>query len=124
MDSRATRDSRDPPGPSYSNYPQDGYPSRYDAPVSARVPPVDDTQEVSPTARAVVNAFQAMGRRRGMTLEGSADEEWQLEKDREMEIQKARQKRIRDKVPGRKATGKARTGDIDGTRIHCSPICP
>lgn len=48
---------------------------------------------------------------RGMSRE---DEEYEREKEREIAIQKDRQKRIRDKVPGRKMTGKHRPGDIDG----------
>ncbi|OSD03299.1 hypothetical protein PYCCODRAFT_1444640 [Trametes coccinea BRFM310] len=40
-------------------------------------------------------------------------DEYEEQRRREMEVQKARQKRIREKVPGRRATGKARAGDID-----------
>lgn len=47
------------------------------------------------------------------------DEEYEKEKEREIAIQKDRQKRIRDKVPGRKATGKHRPGDIDGAPFSC-----
>ncbi|KAG5647569.1 hypothetical protein DXG03_008922 [Asterophora parasitica] len=39
--------------------------------------------------------------------------EYQTERQNEVEAEKARQQRIRDKVPGRRANGKARAGDID-----------
>lgn len=44
----------------------------------------------------------------------SDDYEYQQERQREIEAEKVRQQRIRDKVPGRRANGKARAGDIDG----------
>ncbi|KAI0361385.1 hypothetical protein OH77DRAFT_1417634 [Trametes cingulata] len=40
-------------------------------------------------------------------------DEYEEQRKREMEVQKARQMRIREKVPGRRATGKAKAGDID-----------
>ncbi|KAI0375224.1 hypothetical protein BV20DRAFT_1009421 [Pilatotrama ljubarskyi] len=40
-------------------------------------------------------------------------DEYEEQRRREMEVQKARQMRIREKVPGRRATGKAKAGDID-----------
>lgn len=127
MDSHATYESREASNAGSGSQP-DGYLTRYDTSESSykRQEVAGDASrlemsEVSPTSRAVVAAFQAFGRRRGTTLEGSADDEYQLAKEREMEIQKARQKRIRDKVPGRKATGKTRIGDIDGRLIFDSP---
>ncbi|KAI0830535.1 Sec8 exocyst complex component-specific domain-containing protein [Trametes gibbosa] len=42
-----------------------------------------------------------------------AMDEYEEQKRREIEVQKARQMRIREKVPGRRATGKAKAGDID-----------
>ncbi len=64
-----------------------------------------------------MSAFQSAGRRRAMT-NGSDDLEYQKEKRAEMEAEKARQQRIRDKVPGRRVNGKARAGDIDGVSLH------
>ncbi|KAI0778405.1 Sec8 exocyst complex component-specific domain-containing protein [Trametes elegans] len=40
-------------------------------------------------------------------------DEYEEQRRREIEVQKARQKRIKDKVPGRRTTGKAKAGDID-----------
>ncbi|KAI0673359.1 Sec8 exocyst complex component-specific domain-containing protein [Trametes maxima] len=40
-------------------------------------------------------------------------DEYEEQRRREIEVQKARQKKIREKVPGRRATGKAKAGDID-----------
>jgi exocyst complex component 4 len=45
---------------------------------------------------------------------GSDDFEYQREREMEVEADRARQQRIRDKVPGRRVNGKARAGDIDG----------
>lgn len=45
----------------------------------------------------------------------SDDVEYQAERQNALEAEKARQQRIRDKVPGRRTNGKARAGDIDGT---------
>ncbi|KAK0465001.1 exocyst complex component sec8 [Desarmillaria tabescens] len=75
--------------------------------------PTDDEQTPTPTSlSSVMSAFQSAGRRRAMT-NGSDDLEYQKEKRVEMEAEKARQQRIRDKVPGWKVNGKARAGDID-----------
>ncbi|KAK0506252.1 exocyst complex component sec8 [Armillaria luteobubalina] len=75
--------------------------------------PTDDEQTPTPTSlSSVMSAFQSAGRRRAMT-NGSDDLEYQKEKRAEMEAEKARQQRIRDKVPGRRVNGKARAGDID-----------
>ncbi|KAI0639631.1 Sec8 exocyst complex component-specific domain-containing protein [Trametes polyzona] len=40
-------------------------------------------------------------------------DEYEEQRRREIEVQKARQMRIREKVPGRRTTGKAKAGDID-----------
>ncbi|SJL05584.1 uncharacterized protein ARMOST_08941 [Armillaria ostoyae] len=75
--------------------------------------PTDDEQTPTPTSlSSVMSAFQSAGRRRAMT-NGSDDLEYQREKRAEMEAEKTRQQRIRDKVPGRRVNGKARAGDID-----------
>lgn len=46
---------------------------------------------------------------------GSIDTEWEQERERELLAEKSRQKRIKDRVPGRRMNGKAKAGDIDGT---------
>ncbi|KAI0756775.1 Sec8 exocyst complex component-specific domain-containing protein [Daedaleopsis nitida] len=48
-----------------------------------------------------------------MSNDDMMDAEYEEQKRREMEVQKARQKKIKEKVPGRRITGKARAGDID-----------
>ena len=45
---------------------------------------------------------------------GSDDVEYERARKQEIEDEKRRQQRIRERVPGRKATGRANTGDIDG----------
>ncbi|CAL1695106.1 unnamed protein product [Somion occarium] len=94
-------------GPSKSS-PSNGRPRPSRAPISPTSPGTEP--EMSPTSIAAIAAFQRAGRMRGMTLE---DEEYEREKEKEIAIQKDRQKRIRDKVPGRRTTGKHRPGDID-----------
>lgn len=44
----------------------------------------------------------------------SEDKEYEIERQNELQAEKARQQRIRDKAPGRRINGKARAGDIDG----------
>ncbi|KAL4069759.1 Sec8 exocyst complex component-specific domain-containing protein [Scleroderma yunnanense] len=66
----------------------------------------------SPALSAVVAALKDAGaRKRRMTNE--ADEDLERERRAEIERQKVRQERIRDRIPGRRATGKAKAGDID-----------
>ncbi|KAI0715379.1 Sec8 exocyst complex component-specific domain-containing protein [Earliella scabrosa] len=48
-----------------------------------------------------------------MSNDDFMDAEYEEQKRREIEVQKARQKRIKEKVPGRRTTGKAKAGDID-----------
>lgn len=76
--------------------------------------------DISPSGAAAIAAFQSvMAKRRGVTEEDLAQAEYEKEKEREMAIQMDRQRRIRDKVPGRKAT-KPRAGDIDGELLNTS----
>jgi exocyst complex component 4 len=61
-----------------------------------------------------MSAFQSAGsRRRAMTNE-SEDMDYEIERRNELQAEKVRQQRIRDKVPGRRINGKTRAGDIDG----------
>lgn len=70
--------------------------------------------ELSPGGAAALAMFQnAIARRRGMTEDDMYDAEYEREKAREAAIQRDRQRRIKEKVPGMKAT-KPRAGDIDG----------
>lgn len=88
-----------------------GRPRAAPSPIS----PMSPESDISPTSLAAIAAFQAFGRKRGMSNDSVMDAEYEREKAKEAEVQKARQQRLRDRVPGRKATRKAKAGDIDGT---------
>ncbi|KAG6855659.1 hypothetical protein H0H87_012345 [Tephrocybe sp. NHM501043] len=84
--------------------------------------PVTDEGDLStPTSLAsALSAFKSAGsRRRGMTSD-TDDLDFQTERQTEIEAERARQQRIRDKVPGRRTNGKAGAGDIDG--MCCVPF--
>jgi exocyst complex component 4 len=66
----------------------------------------------------VVSALTAAGARRRAMTNGSDDFEYQRERQAEIESEKIRQQRIRDKIPGRKPT-RPRAGDIDGMYMPC-----
>ncbi|KAK7064373.1 Sec8 exocyst complex component-specific domain-containing protein [Favolaschia claudopus] len=68
-----------------------------------------DEEPTSPVAlTSVMAAFQKPSRKR-------TEDDYQRERERreELEAERARQQRIRDKAPGRRVNGKARAGDID-----------
>lgn len=48
---------------------------------------------------------------------GSQDAEWERKRTLDQEAERQLQKRIKDRVPQRRAKGKAKAGDIDGMRI-------
>lgn len=96
------------PGTSTSNTP--GGP-RLPPPRSARGLTEDET--TSPTLASAISAFQFAGVRKRAMTNGSDDLNYERERQQEIEEDKARQKRIRDKMPGRQPTS-ARTGEIDG----------
>jgi len=48
---------------------------------------------------------------------GSEDAEWERQRVLEQEAERQLQKRIKDRVPQKRAKGKAKAGDIDGTCI-------
>ncbi|KAF9457349.1 Sec8 exocyst complex component-specific domain-containing protein [Collybia nuda] len=76
--------------------------------------PSDDGEQVTPTSLAsAMSAFKSAGSRRRAMTNGSEDMEYHIERQNEIEAEKARQQRIREKVPGRGINGKARAGDID-----------
>jgi len=50
---------------------------------------------------------------------GSQDAEWERQRTLEQEAERQLQKRIKDRVPQRRARGKAKAGDIDGM---CIPL--
>lgn len=45
---------------------------------------------------------------------GSEEAEWERQRTLELEAERQLQKRIKDRVPQRRAKGKAKAGDIDG----------
>ncbi|KAJ7783589.1 exocyst complex component sec8 [Mycena maculata] len=79
-------------------------------PQRLRSAPTDDEQTTPTSLTSVMSAFQSAGTRRRGTNE---EMEYQRERREEMEAEKLRQQRIRDKAPGRRLNGKARAGDID-----------
>ena len=48
---------------------------------------------------------------------GSEDAEWERQRTLDQEAERQLQKRIKDRVPQRRAKGKAKAGDIDGTSV-------
>ena len=48
---------------------------------------------------------------------GSEEAEWERQRTLELEAERQLQKRIKDRVPQRRAKGKAKAGDIDGMNI-------
>ncbi|KAJ7786127.1 exocyst complex component sec8 [Mycena metata] len=78
-------------------------------PPRARGAPPDDELATPTALGSVMSAFQSAGTRR----RGTDDDEYQRERREEMEAERQRQQRIRDKAPGRRVNGKARAGDID-----------
>lgn len=52
---------------------------------------------------------------------GSEDAEWERKRTLEQEAERQLQKRIKDRVPQKRAKGKAKAGDIDGTSIVAAP---
>lgn len=74
-----------------------------------------DGEYTSPVAlSSVVSAFQSAGSRRRAMTNGSDDAEYEKARQQELEDEKRRQQRIRERAPGRKATGRANAGDVDG----------
>ncbi|KAG6821359.1 hypothetical protein H0H93_014156 [Arthromyces matolae] len=77
--------------------------------------PVTDEENLStPTSlTSALSAFKSAGSRRREMQNDPDEMDYLLERQTAIDAEKARQQRIRDKVPGRRTTGKARTGDID-----------
>ncbi|KAG6911570.1 hypothetical protein DXG01_011872 [Tephrocybe rancida] len=77
-------------------------------------PVTDEGDLTTPTSLvSALSAFKSAGsRKRGMASDFE-EVDYQTERQNEIEAERARQQRIRDKVPGRRTNGKARAGDID-----------
>ncbi|OAX44421.1 hypothetical protein K503DRAFT_678876 [Rhizopogon vinicolor AM-OR11-026] len=73
----------------------------------------DATSPAIPPLATVMAAFKEAGARKRSMTNGSEDTAYEREKQREKEKEMMRQERIRERMPGRKATGKAKAGDID-----------
>ena len=71
----------------------------------------------SPSMSAALSALQSAGKRRRAMTAGSEDAEWERQRMLEQEAERQLQKRIKDRVPQRRAKGKAKAGDIDGMCI-------
>ncbi|KAJ6574932.1 Sec8 exocyst complex component-specific domain-containing protein [Mycena capillaripes] len=80
-------------------------------PQRLRSAPTDDEQTTPVALTSVMSAFQSAGTRRRGT--NDSEDDYQRERREEVEAEKLRQQRIRDKAPGRRVNGKARAGDID-----------
>ncbi|PPQ65775.1 hypothetical protein CVT24_011992, partial [Panaeolus cyanescens] len=104
----------DTPGASYRNMPNS---STTAGNLSARSrlnlkSPVSDVEgtETTPTSlKSALSAFQSAGTRRRFD---DYDEEYQKERQQELEAEKARQQRIRDRAPGARSKG-SKAGEID-----------
>ncbi|KAF8917620.1 Sec8 exocyst complex component-specific domain-containing protein [Mucidula mucida] len=73
---------------------------------------INGSETTPPALSSVLSAFKSAGRERAMT-NGSDDFDYQRERREELEAERIRQQKIREKVPGRRTNGRARTGDID-----------
>ena len=78
-------------------------------------PTSDDGDHTTPTSLvSALSAFHSAGTRRRQTL-NAEDIDYRREREAEMEAEKLRQQRIREKVPGiRVKRGGAKAGEIDG----------
>ncbi|TFK56605.1 Sec8 exocyst complex component-specific domain-containing protein [Heliocybe sulcata] len=72
---------------------------------------MSDDSAPAPSLATVLSAFQGAGARKRAMTNGSADMEYERERERAMEEEKLRQKKLRSK--GMKMNGKAKAGDID-----------
>lgn len=91
-------------------------------PQRMRSAPSEETETTTPIAMSsVLSAFQSAGARKRTMTNGSEEMEYQRDRQKEIEAEKVRQQRIRDKVTGRRVNGKARAGDIDGMQAIFRP---
>ncbi|KAF8632974.1 hypothetical protein AX15_001571 [Amanita polypyramis BW_CC] len=73
----------------------------------------DNVRASLTTLASVVTAFQSVSSRSRPMASGSEDLEYERMRQQELENERRRQQRIRERAPGRKATGGTNTGDID-----------
>lgn len=121
VDSRMNRDPRfDPTLESRQIQPRSR--SRPTAmPISTSPEEMSPLSMTSPSTSATMNialsALQSAGQRRRAMTAGSQDAELERRRTLEQEAEQQLQKRIKDRVPQRRARGKAKAGDIDGTSV-------
>ena len=118
VDSHATRDSR--PDAQIQTPPR----SR---PRPTAMPIAASPEEMSPQSisspitsaamTAALSALQSAGQRRRAMTAGSEDAQWERQRTLDQEAERQLQKRIKDRVPQRRAKGKAKAGDIDGKSV-------
>lgn len=119
VSSADTRDSRDRYD-SESSVPRRAPPRNQKAgssrsALNTSLPPEDmEESPKTPQLSSVLTAFKKAGERKRAMTNGSADTEWEQERERELVAEQNRQKRIKDRIPGRRMNGKAKAGDIDG----------
>ena len=118
IDSNATRDSRGDSALDTRRTPPRSRSRPTAMPISTSPVEMSPTSTASPGASATVNAalsaLQNAGQRRRAMTAGSEDAEWERRRTLEQEAERQLQKRIKDRVPQRRAKGKAKAGDIDG----------
>jgi exocyst complex component 4 len=79
-------------------------------------PVSDDGSTTTPTSlSSALTAFQSAASRRRQQSEDNDDYVYRKEREEEIEAEKVRQQRIRDKAPGMRNRGNTRGGEIDGT---------
>ncbi|KAJ3554644.1 hypothetical protein NM688_g3000 [Phlebia brevispora] len=113
IDTSRSDSSQPPPRPPRSNI--SGTPAATNGhlkPPPSRSP--TSPEELSPSSMAVLAMFQSVmqKKRRGMTDDDYLEAEYEKEKEKELAIQQVRQRRLRERMPGRKAT-ETKAGDID-----------
>lgn len=82
-------------------------------------PAANDNIETPTSLGSVLSAFKSAGSRK-KTLDSEDAEYWRDQREQEIEAEKARQQRIREKVPGLRVRSNTKGGEIDG-RFHLTP---
>lgn len=75
-------------------------------------PAANENAETPTSLGSVLSAFKSAGSRK-KTLDSDDAEYWR-EREQEIEAEKARQQRIREKVPGLRVRSNTKGGEIDG----------
>ena len=87
-------------------------------------PSVDYDDGNTPTSlKSALSAFQSAGSRRRLVPEDSDEYYYKQEREREIEAEKVRQQKIRERAPGIRTKGSTRGGEIDGMcPASCRPV--